>query len=400
MDGLKSLIARLPLARLSPLVQQVALWGTRAALLWMLLNALRATSPRAMLGEPQTVETIHADVCVHTRLIDEAEEWKIQRTLQLVREMGATTIVEFFPWAYAESTEGFYNWSSFDRIVRNAHNQGLHIIARMGFVPSWARPPETETRTTFNSLPQESYDEFARFVAAFAARYAGDIDHIIIWNEPNLAFEWGYASVDPAAYARLLQAVYAPAHAANPNVTILAGALAPTLEPAGSPNGLNDLLYLQALYEAGAADYFDALAVHTYGFTEPPDAPPVPDVLNFRRAELLRAVMEDYGDAATPVYVTETGWNDSPRWTKAVRPSQRIAYTIDAFRWAEQQWSPWLQTLCVWAFRFPTLSYGYPDNFAIVGTDFQLRPIYYALQAYARGWEMDNDLWLPPPVEP
>jgi polysaccharide biosynthesis protein PslG len=400
LSQLKSLIARIPLKRWSPIVEQVTLWATRLALLWLVLSVLRPSAPRAMLGDPQTVETIHADVCVHTRLIDEAEEWKIQRTLQLVREMGATTIVEFFPWAYAESQEGVYNWFSFDRIVRNAHNQGLKIIARMGLVPAWARPPEYEQRTTLNTLPQESYDEFARFVAIFAERYAGDIDHIIIWNEPNLAFEWGYASVDPSAYVRLLQAVYAPAHEANPNVEILAGALAPTIEPEGSPNGLYDILYLQAMYEAGAADYFDALAVHTYGFTEPPDAEPAPDLLNFRRAELLRQVMEDYGDAITPVYITETGWNDSPRWTKAVRPSLRIAHTIDAYRWAEQQWSPWLQTLCVWAFRFPTLSYGYPDNFALVGTDFQLRPIYYALQAYARGWQMDNDLWLPPPVEP
>ena len=44
---------------------------------------------------------------------------------------------------------------------------------------------------------------------------------------------------------------------------MLAGALAPTLEPAGSPNGMNDLVYLERMYQAGAAAYFDALAIHT-----------------------------------------------------------------------------------------------------------------------------------------
>ena len=56
---------------------------------------------------------------------------------------------------------------------------------------------------------------------------------LIIWNEPNLAFEWGYRQPNPQDYVRLLQAVYQPVHTANPNVTILAGGLAPTLRTRG-----------------------------------------------------------------------------------------------------------------------------------------------------------------------
>ncbi|MCA9914886.1 MAG: hypothetical protein KC496_16145, partial [Anaerolineae bacterium] len=123
-------------------------------------------------------------------------------------------------------------------------------------------------------------------------------------NVSNLAFGWGYTEVNPAEYVRLLQAVYAPVKTANPEVTILAGALAPTLEPTGSPNGLSDVLYLAQMYEAGAADYFDALAVHTYGFTHPAEDAPDMEVLNFRRAELLFDVMAQYGESDTPVYIT------------------------------------------------------------------------------------------------
>lgn len=374
-------------------------WGVRGAITVWLLNALVPASPRALLGPPQTVETQHPLVCVHTRLVEEVDEWKIQRSLQLVREMGADTIVEFFPWAYVEHTKDEYDWSNIDRIIRHARNQGIHIIARMGLVPSWARSDTDDEFSTLNTLHERSYDDFAEFVADFAARYAGVIDHIIIWNEPNLAFEWGYRQVDPEGYVRLLQAVYAPAHAANPNVVILAAPLAPTLEPPGSPAGLNDVLYLQAVYEAGGAEYFDALAMHTYGFTEPPDAPAGENALNFRRAELLREVMERYGDGDTPVFITETGWNDNPRWTKAVTPSERILYTIDAFRLAEAEWD-WLDKLCLWVFRYPVSTYNYPDNFTLVTPDFQLKPIYYAVQAYARGFPTSETLWLPPPVEP
>ncbi len=371
-------------------------WFIRSLLLWFVLNSIASVGPRAPLEEQRTVETLKPMVCVHTRLIDEVYEWKIQRSLQLVREMGATTIVEFFPWAYGEPSRGQYDWASFDRIARHAHNQGLHIIARMGLVPEWAR--KETTQTTLNYLPDRSFQDFSNFVAAFAARYAGTIDHIIIWNEPNLSFEWGYRPVDPTDYVRLLKATYAPAHAANPNVMILAAPLAPTLEPLGSPNGLNDILYLKELYSAGAAPYFDALAMHTYGFTDPPEAIPSPNDLNFRRAELLHKVMLQYDDPKKPVFITESGWNDNPRWTKAVRPSQRIAYTVNAFRWAETNW-PWLDKLCLWVLRYPANTRSYPDNFALITPDFELTPIYYAIQAYAHGREDADTLWLNAPVQ-
>lgn len=369
----------------------------RLLVCWGCLTALMPAPPRAPLESPRTVHTQNPEVCVHTRLIDEVYEWKIQRSLQMVREMGATTIVEFFPWAYAEPQEGQYDWESFDRIARHAKNQGLQVIARMGLVPAWARADGSERATTLNYLPDDSFDAFATFVATFAARYAGVMDHIIIWNEPNLSFEWGYRPVDPQDYVRMLKAVYQPVHAANPQAVILAAALAPTLEPAGSPNGLDDLLYLEALYAAGAAPYFDALAMHTYGFTEPPEAEPEATALNFRRAELLHAIMAEYDDPQKPVFITESGWNDHPRWTKAVRPSERVAYTVRAFEWAKAEW-PWMDRLCVWALRYPANTRGYPDNFTLITPDFQATPIYYAIQAYARGWSQGGRLWLDPPA--
>lgn len=371
------------------------MWTARLILGAALLNVFQPAPPRAPLMPPQTVYTTKPQMCVHTRLIDEVDEWKIQRSLIMVREMGADTIVEFFPWAYIESQRGVYNWAQSDRIIRHAANQGLKVIARMGFVPNWARGDQRDVFTTLNTLPPEAYGTFAAFAAAFAERYAGTVDHLIIWNEPNLAFEWGYQQVDPAGYARLLEAVYAPVHRANPNITILAGALAPTLEPPGSPHGLNDLLYLDALYQAGAAPYFDALAVHTYGFTHPPDESPAPDRLNFRRVELLRAIMRQHGDDA-PIYITETGWNDHPRWVNAVTPAQRIAYTLDAFRYAEREWEDVVK-LCVWMFRLPAATFSHPDYFTLVGVDFQPKPIYSALQAYAAGRIAEESLWLPPP---
>ncbi|MEO1286284.1 MAG: cellulase family glycosylhydrolase [Chloroflexota bacterium] len=380
-------------------LRKLILWGLRLCGLWVIVSAFGIPSVRVTLeNPPQTVDAVKDHVCVHTRLIDEVPEWVMQRSLQLVREMGADTIVEFFPWAYIERERGQYDWRQTDTIVRHAENQGLRVIARMGFVPAWARPDVADDFTTLNYLPDDSYQAFANFVATFAERYAGTIDHIIIWNEPNLAFEWGYRQPNPQDYVRLLEAVYDPIREANPDVTILAGALAPTLEPKGSPNGLSDLLYLEAMYEAGASDYFDALAVHTYGFTNPPLQEPDDNQLNFRRAELLFEIMASYDASETPIYITETGWNDHPRWTQAVRPSQRVQYTIDAYRYAETNWDT-VEEMCLWVFRYPLPTLSYPDNFTLITTDFQISPLYYAVQAYAHGEEQEGTLWLSPPSE-
>jgi len=307
----------------------------------------------------------------------QVEEWKIQRTLQMVREMGASTIVELFPWAYYHAEDGGIAWEHPDLVINHAHAQGLTIIARISLTPAWARP----ANTPLNYLDADGYDSFAAFAAAFAKRYQGKVTHIIVGNEPNLSFEWGYRTTTPQDYADLLQVVYPAVKAANPDVLLLGGALAPTIEPPGSPWGTDDLIYLNWLYEAGAADYFDGLAVHTYGLTFPPEAEPGERLLNFRRVELIREIMLKHGDADTPILITEAGWNDHPRWTRAVRPGQRIQYTLDAVAYAEENW-PYVETMAIWAFRFPAPTKSFMDYYTLVTPEFVPKPIYTEIQTY------------------
>lgn len=360
----------------------------RLLLTLMILVSLRAPRVLVVPDSPQEVTTTNAIAGVHTRLTDEVEEWKIQRTLRMVRKMGTPWMVEFFPWPYIEPNEGDFTWAHSDMIIDHAENQGVTVIARLGWVPAWARNGASDaTRevtgqdTSFTHLDAEYYSAFADFVVRFVKRYRGRVHHIIIWNEPNLSFEWGYRAVDPEGYVDLLREVYPRIQAASPEVVVLAGALAPTIEPEGSAVGMSDLTYLTRMYEDGAAPYFDALAAHTYGHTAPPEAPPDVDVINFRRVELLRDVMEAYGDGAKPIYTTEAGWNDHPRWAGAVSPAQRVEYTIGAYEWARQRW-PWCKCVAMWAFRYPAPTHSYHDHYAFVGADFDPQVIYLEVQAY------------------
>ncbi|MCO5184867.1 MAG: beta-galactosidase [Anaerolineae bacterium] len=344
-------------------------------LLFAFIALMRPPAPPVTVGAPQTVTTTIPQLGVHTRLSDEVEPWKIKRTLQLAREMGAPWIVEFFPWAYFEPEPGEFRWQQADLIIDHAEAQGLTVIARLGLTPYWARPADTPD--TF--LAAAAYDDFAAFSAAFAERYRGRVDYIIVGNEPNLSFEWGMQPVNSADYVALLHKVYPAIKMANPDAVVLAGALAPTLEPPGSANGLNDLLYLEELYAQGADNFFDALAVHTYGFTFPPDAEPGPDLLNFRRVELLRDIMIRYGDGDTPIYITETGYNDHPRWSLAVSPAERIRYSADSIRYAISNW-PYVDVIVLWKLRTPYPDNSYRDYYTLVTPEFVEKPIYTELK--------------------
>ncbi len=352
----------------------------------VLLILARSDRPWVEFDPPQQVVTLNPKLGVHTRLTDEVEPVKVQRTFRMVREMGAPWAVEYFLWAAHEPSPGVYDWSHADLVVDHAVNQGITLIARLGYVPEWARP----ARATHLYLDEAGYDAFARFVAAFAEHFRGRVNYIVVWNEPNLSQEWGYRTPDPAGYTELLRRAYLAAKTANPDVLVLGGALAPTLAPAGSEWAFNDLDYLQGMYDAGAAPYFDLLAAHSYGWIFGPDEPPSADAVNYRRVELLREVMVRNGDGAKHIIITEAGWNDHPRWTKAVRPAQRAAYTVRAYERALSEW-PWVDAVCMWAFRYPRPAGTYQDYYTFVDENFEPKPLYLTVQAYATGAQAGLD---------
>ncbi len=63
------------------------------------------------------------------------------------------------------------------------------------------------------------------------------------------------------------------ARAVDPNVVIISGALASTIDLDGisvAGRNFNDLTFLQRMYDAGAAPYFDVLAMQGYGLWSGP----------------------------------------------------------------------------------------------------------------------------------
>lgn len=66
------------------------------------------------------------------------------------------------------------------------------------------------------------------------------------------------------------------------------------------------------------------------------------------------------------------------RVESAVKPAQRIEYTLAAYDWAQQQ--HWVSMLAIWAFRYPRAARNYQDGWTWVTEDFQPKPIYLETQ--------------------
>jgi hypothetical protein len=336
-------------------------------------------APRPLhLPPQQQVATNNPKIGVHTRLTGVGDEQYIARSLEQAREMGATWIVDLFPWAYAQPRSRYgFDWAGSDMVVEHASRQGLTVVARLDIVPQWARPLDSSDRL----LDQQHYVDYADYVVAFAQRYRPyGLRHLLIWNEPNLAFEWGRRKPSPEAYAALLKIVYRRVKAAVPDAIVIAGALSPQSEPGANDARMNDMLYLERMYAAGAAPFFDMWGAHTYGYRSPPDAAPGEMLINLRRVELVHNQMLAHGDDK-PIIITEGGWNDSPRWTAAVLPSQRLRWTVEAYAMAKQ-WD-WLAAMCLWQFGTPQPAHTLQDNWSFVASDGTPKAIYWAVRESA-----------------
>jgi hypothetical protein len=282
-----------------------------------------------------------------------------ENDLTLLRNGGFNWVKQTFAWETIEGAgRGQFDWSIADRVVQQVNNKGLKLLARLSIDPDktefWAGPP-----------PQNAA-AFAEYAGALAARYncqpgaAGCIQAFQIWNEPNLAREWGGRRPNPAEYAEFLRQAYAAIKAGNPNAIVINAGMAPTGD--NNDNAMPDDIFYDQLYQAmgGSSDgYFDALGVHGAGYAAPPELDPAEAAasqqyggyrfFSFRHVEDIRAIMEKYGDTGKQIVLLEFGWTSDPvnaayKWHGAdagITESVKADYLKRAYQYAAANW-PWV----------------------------------------------------------
>ena len=339
---------------------------------------------RPRIANPLGVNTfLEQDVTLEAR----------QHSLAMIHEAGFGWIRQQFPWSSIEPvTKGQFidrvihvdTWQVYDSIVDLAEQYDVQVIARLDTSPPWAR-----LGNDWMDTPPDNFDDFGDFVELVARRYKGRIKYYQIWNEPNLAIEWGNRPVDAQAYVRLLRVGFERIKRVDPDAVVLAASLSPTVEE--SDQALNELIYLQHMYDSGAAGYFDIMSVQAYGLRNGPDDRRLDlgDV-NFSRPLLVRELMVRNGDAAKPVWASEVGWNSQPPSVAApptfgqVSEELQARYTVRALERARTEW-PWMGVMNIWFFRRP-----HQDEwdqpffyFRMVDPDFTPRPVWWAVRDYA-----------------
>ncbi len=260
-------------------------------------------------------------------------------------------MVIVFKWADIEPTPGYFYWEVPDAALRAAQFHGLELIARLDHPPAWALDESGPTPWDL--------DAYARFVRAATARYGAALAGVILANEPNLTLEWNEQTPDAAAYVELLRRLYPEVKQIEPDLPVAMAGLAFTQ---GDDRNINDLAYLRQALDAGAAAYFDVLAVHPYGFGRPPGEEPAVDRLNFRRLELHREMVWGAADSAKPVWITEMGWrtrapDPADAW-QVVSSEQQLLYVEDALAYVSAN-QDWLPRVALWQLDAAGDEYGY-----------------------------------------
>jgi hypothetical protein len=325
--------------------------------------ALNLVRPPLQLAND--VPVAHAGVNpfgVNTFLQNEVDPHKRRLAMEMVANAGFGWVRQEFPWEDIEihGPGDFVDrrhdpprsaWEKYDHIVDLAEEHGIQIIARLSNPPAWSRAAGDDAGPF---APPDDLDAYGDFVETVVRRYKGRICYYQIWNEPNIYPEWGEQPVDAAEYAELLKVAYTRAKAVDPDVVIIAGALAATIELDRYPHGLTDALFLQQLYDAGAGPYFDVLAMQGYGlWSGPYDRRMQPRVLNFSRPLYIRDVMVRNGDAHKPIWLSEMAWNALPPdsvLTPAygqVTEAQQARYAVQAYYRLQSEW-PWLGVANYW----------------------------------------------------
>ena len=341
-----------------------------------------------------TAEMNHIDLPargVNTFLEQEVLPEVREESLRLAHDAGFRFIRQQFAWEDIEIhakddfidrrnvAEGVDAWAKYDNIVDLANRYDIEVIARLDNPPAWSR---ALTDTIGTHAPPDNFDDYGDYVEAVVQRYNGQITYFQLWNEPNIYPEWGEQVVSPERFTDLLCEGYRRAKAVNPDAVILAGALSPTV--ALNYRDLNDLIFLQRMYRAGAGDCFDILSAQGYGlFSGADDYRLRPTVVNYPHNLLLRDVMVANGDEHKPIWISEMAWNavpdGLPQSFGQVSEALQATYAIDAYQRLQTDW-PWVGVSNYWFLKRATdLEKNQPFYyFRLLEPDFTPLPAYTA----------------------
>jgi len=325
-----------------------------------------------------------------------------QQTLfNRVNESGFGWVRQQVRWSSLEVAPGNFGTDytlKLDKFINAANAANLNVLLSPVSSPAFAGGQN-------GGLPAPG--DMTRLMSFLGDRYRGKVAAYEIWNEENYAVETG-GNVNVAAYPPVLQAGYQALKTRDKNITVVLGGMTPTgtTDPSVA---LNEVQYLQQLYTQfpDVKKYYDVLGVHPGSNCNPPgnsypDNPATNDCgtdpdggrrftkddsFYFKRILEMRNMMEQNGESAKKMWLTEFGWDSSPvvvknyEYSQYNSDAQQAQYLTDSFNQAKGY--SWMGIMFVWNLNFQATTAD-PNNekygWGVLNQDGSPRPSFTALK--------------------
>jgi O-antigen/teichoic acid export membrane protein len=259
---------------------------------------------------------------------------EVRRLVARAADAGASVVSTDVGWPDVQPSRGTPpRWDGLDRLLQAAAGRDLRVRVQLTGMPSWALDDPATSPEAARWQPPRTPAELRRwqgFVRSALQHLDGRADFVEVWNEPDNPTYWS-TGVDPAAFARLLEATAPVVRRWAPDARLVTGGLAD-----------NDIGYLESLYAAlGPGERpFDLVGVHPFTgsrspASEDPEARYESELgtvdLTYTGYRDLHEVMTANGDGDLGLYLGEFGYSTTAQdGYDGVPDDQRARYLPQA----------------------------------------------------------------------
>jgi hypothetical protein len=209
----------------------------------------------------------------------------------LYEAAGMQTVRRGHKWATMEPRRGEYNLSAYDWEREYAAEHGLELFPILAYGNRAYHDEEDWYGPKTAPINDTQRRAFARYAGELVAHY-DDVEAVEVWNEyDHSSFSQGPARHEPQYYAKLLKPTYQSVKEANPDVTVVGGAVA------GGSSMKYD--WWRGLFENGGGQYMDAMSIHPYRWPKTDDLE--------EDVEQLRTITRNHTGEAKPIWMSEMG---------------------------------------------------------------------------------------------
>ncbi len=206
--------------------------------------------------------------------------------MEMLKGAGFRVIRMDFAWSRTEREKGVYDFSAYDRLMAALEKHGMRAL----FILDYGNPHYDGGLAPHS---EEGRQAFARWAAAAVERFQGRGVLWEMYNEPNIRFWKPEPNVED--YVKLARKVGKAIRRVAPNELYI-----------GPATSRIDLEFLEACFQGGLLEDWDAVSVHPYRQNAPETVVP-------EYAE-LRELIERYAPEDKPIPILSGEWGYSSAW--------------------------------------------------------------------------------------